>query len=238
VFEFTIFRIPVRVEPWFWLTSFLLGGGLWLKDRDDFIGTLLWMIVVFVSILIHELGHAMTSRKLTGKEPAIRLWAMGGLAYPNTHLSRKDSLRVSLAGPAAGLGFFAVVTLACIIKWGPVDGFDIISWLTLGKLGPILGNGEGLRSMDGVTYSLVNSLVFVNFWWSIVNLLPVFPLDGGQAYAAIESSQKKVFQVGLGTGVAAAIFGITIYGSIYVCLLFGYLAYQNWQRLQQLNGRY
>ena len=233
MFTFTIFRIPVRVEPWFWLTGFLLGGGLYARDKQDLSALLLWLVVVFVSILVHELGHAITSRRLTGREPAIKLWAMGGLAYPNTSLTRSQSLRVTLAGPAAGLAFFVIVWFICILRYGFIDGTDIIVWNIFPSPHLLLGNGAGIVSLSPLSFQFVHGLVFVNFWWSLVNLLPVFPLDGGQAYAAIEQSQKKVFQVGLITGITTAIIGFVVFNQWYVALLFGYLAFQNYQRLQQ-----
>jgi hypothetical protein len=104
-------RFPVRVEPWFWLMGFFLGGGIAIKSRQDFLMILLWIIVLFVSILVHELGHALTSRKMTGVIPSIKLWGMGGLAYPNTQLTQKQSFWVTWAGPLAGLGFFGLIVL-------------------------------------------------------------------------------------------------------------------------------
>ena len=52
MFRFTLFRIPVTVEPWFWALGFLLGGGLYIRDRDSLIFTLGWMVVCFISIQI------------------------------------------------------------------------------------------------------------------------------------------------------------------------------------------
>jgi stage IV sporulation protein FB len=237
VFEFNIFRVPVRVEPWFWLTSFFLGNGLQnIDSRAGIFDTLLWMIVVFASILIHELGHALTSRKLTGVQPNIRLVAFGGLAYPNTQLNRSDSLKVTLAGPAAGLAFFVVIILFCIARYGLIPGLDVVIWHITHSKDLLIGNGSAFFNMSETTFSLIKSLIYVNFWWSLVNLLPVYPLDGGQAYAAIESSQKKVYQIGMITGIAAALFGFLFFGSIFVAILFGFLAFQNYQRLEQLGG--
>jgi len=202
VFDFKLFNIPVRVEPWFWLTGFLLGGGLsGALDREVFVGVLLWMLILFVSILIHEFGHALVSRKLTGVTPNVKLWAMGGLAYPNTHLTRKQSFWVTWAGPLAGLAFFLVISLACCLVYGFAGGSNVISFLILPRDSVTPAGAMVFQQMHPVTFDILRALVFVNFWWSLVNLLPVFPLDGGQIYAAVEPSQKKVFQVGLVTSM-------------------------------------
>ncbi|MDA7881300.1 hypothetical protein N9A94_03260 [Akkermansiaceae bacterium] len=232
MFEFTIFRIPVRVEPWFWVVGFFLGHGLSIQNQQDLLGTLLWMIVVFVSILIHELGHAMTSRKLTKVQPNIRLWSMGGLAYPNTSLSRKESFWVTLAGPLAGIGFFLLISLICILQYGGTTGLGMMKWLVSSHLGLEPEARNAFREMHWATFEILYSLVFINFWWSLVNLLPVHPLDGGQIYATIELSQRKVYQVGFVTGVATAILGWVLFQNWWVSLMFGYLAYQNYQKLQ------
>ena len=80
-------------------------------------------------------------------------------------------------------------------------------------------------------------LLFANFWWSVINLLPVFPLDGGQIYAAVEPSQIKVVTVGMVTGIIAAV-AFLIFGRLIGAVLFGFLAYENYQRLQQIKGGY
>lgn len=234
MFQFSIYRIPVRVEPWFWIIAFLLGGGTSIRERDDIIGVLVWMAVVFISILIHELGHAVISRKLTGKNPAIKLWAMGGLAYSNASLTRSQSLKVSLAGPAAGIAFFLVIWSACIAAYGMTNGTDVIIWNITHVRELLQGDASAIRSMSPQLSHLIYSLIFINFWWSLANLLPVLPLDGGQAYAAIESSQRRVYQVGMITGITTALLGFLILGSFYIAILFGFLAYQNLQQSQQI----
>ena len=70
-----------------------------------------------------------------------------------------------------------------------------------------------------------------------MNLLPVYPLDGGQIYAAIEPSQKKVITVGMITGIIVAV-AFLAFGRFIGAILFGALAYQNYQRLQQDYGHH
>lgn len=238
MFDFKLFHIPVRVEPWFWLSGFLLGGGLsGTLDREVLISVLLWMLILFVSILVHEFGHALVSRKLTGITPRVKLWAMGGLAYPNTQLTRRQSFWVTWAGPLAGLAFFCLTALTCCLVYGFAGGSNVISFLILPRDNVTLAGALVLNEMNPVTFDLLRALVFINFWWSLVNLLPVFPLDGGQIYAAVEKSQKKVFQVGIVVGILVAIIALIYFQRIFASALFGYLAYQNYQRLQQITGR-
>lgn len=237
MFEFKLFNIPVRVEPWFWITGFIFGGGFHMRpDRDGLTNILLWMVIVFISILVHEFGHALTSRKMTGVNPSVRLVAMGGLAYPNTHLTRQQSFWVTWAGPLAGLGLFVVTALATCLAFGFSVGLNLIGFFALPWIDLTPETGLAASQMHWVTIKIISGMVFVNFWWSIINLLPVFPLDGGQIYAAVQPSQKKVFQVGMIVGIAVAVIALVQFQMIIAAALFGYLAYQNYQRLQQTSG--
>lgn len=100
--RFRMGRIPVSVEPWFWLTTLVLAGGL----PGPFLAV--WLLVAFASILVHELGHALVSRHY-GASARIRLYALGGLAYRDRALGRWPSLAVALAGPGAGFVLGGIV---------------------------------------------------------------------------------------------------------------------------------
>jgi len=232
VLDFKLFKIPVRIEPWFWLMGFFLGGGLAITSRQDLLMVLLWIIILFVSILVHELGHALTSRKMTGVTPSIKLWGMGGLAYPNTQLTRKQSFWVTWAGPLAGLGFFGLIVLTCCAIYGFAIGTD----LTMILLFPSRETYTVLAKMNDPVLYMLKDLLWVNFWWSLMNLLPVFPLDGGQIYASIERSPKKVWTVGMVTGALVAIAALLFLDRIFIAILFGYLAFQNYKRLEHLKS--
>lgn len=139
--------VPVRVELGFFLVAALLGASL---------GTLwaiaIWVAVVFVSVIVHELGHAVAMR-LSGVSARIVLHGMGGLTIPAAAIaSRPKRIVVDLAGPVAALVLLGVPG----------------AWLarTLDDPGPL------------VEIALL-SIVWVNVAWSLVNLLPILPLDGG-----------------------------------------------------------
>ncbi len=214
--------------------GFLLfpGSVTGIKSRQDLLMVLLWIIVLFVSILVHELGHALTSRKMTGVTPSIKLWGMGGLAYPNTQLTRKQSFWVTWAGPLAGLGFFGLIVLTCCAIYGFAIGTD----LTMILLFPSRETYTVLAKMNDPVLYMLKDLLWVNFWWSLMNLLPVFPLDGGQIYASIERSPKKVWTVGMVTGALVAVAALLFLQQLFITILFGYFAFQNYKRLDHLKG--
>ncbi len=233
--DFKLFNIPVRIQPLFWLGAFVIGGGFSIQGREGLITTLLAMAAILISILVHELGHALTSRKLTRVNPSIELVAFGGFARPNTHLTPRESFRVTWAGPLAGFGLFLATVVVLIGLFGPADGFHFASFVTFpwtdGRASDLLIMAE----MNRHALSFVTTFLWINFWWSVLNLLPVFPLDGGQIYASMEESALKVFRVGMITaGLAALAF---LYFRMPIgAILFGFLAYQNYQRQQEITG--
>ena len=119
MFRFTIFGIPVEVEPWFWLVMAFIGGALGAlsgNSPDAYLGVILFMMAGFVSVLVHELGHAMTGLKLGGGRVWIRLWAFGGLAYQQGgRFDRQRRCAMILAGPGAGLALAAISIVSLFI---------------------------------------------------------------------------------------------------------------------------
>lgn len=141
-------RIPVAIYPTFWIFAAIIG----YLNSMSLIGTLIWVAIIFVSVLFHEYGHALTA-KLFGQSPRIELVALGGLTYHNgQNLPFWKQFFIVLNGPVFG---FLLVVLATILLQIPA--------LAQGMVGSIL--------------SLTR---IVNLFWTIVNLLPVMPLDGGQ----------------------------------------------------------
>ncbi|MFY0576842.1 M50 family metallopeptidase [Cystobacter fuscus] len=100
--HFNLGRIPVVVEPSFWLITAMFGM---IGRIDDWRRVPSWVAVCFVSILIHELGHALMAMSLGCDVAGIRLYGFGGLTYPDRMLSRWRDVAVTAAGPAAGFLF-------------------------------------------------------------------------------------------------------------------------------------
>ena len=112
--RFNLAGIPVRVHPLFWLIALLLGS-----SSRNIVQILIWIVAVFVSILIHEMGHALAFRRY-GQPSSIVLHMSGGLTIPesiswggrsaNVGFSPNENIFISLAGPFAGfpLLLFAV----------------------------------------------------------------------------------------------------------------------------------
>jgi Zn-dependent protease len=144
--RFTLFGFPVVVEPWFFIIPAFA-----LQTRDV-AGAAVWAALVFVGVLVHELGHASAMR-FYGYAPWIQLHGMGGAThYPQTaNPTAKQHFFITLAGPGFGLAL-GLVALAAM-------------QLDLAK--------------DPLAATAVADAVWINIGWSIINLLPVLPWDGG-----------------------------------------------------------
>jgi Zn-dependent protease len=194
---FSLFGVPVRVASSFWIIAILFGtqgAGRSGSTQKAILEAMTWTAVVFVSILLHELGHAAAAR-IFGAEPSITLHALGGLTQFEPHgMSRPQRWLVSFAGPAAGLMFGIAVYVGA-------------RWL------PAVAQGS----------SIVDTILRVNIGWSLINLLPVLPFDGGQMLSAFLGPRREVWTAIIsGTvGTAVAILGYVFLNSLWVAFLFG-----------------
>src|SRR5438445_1491911 len=131
---FSLFRIPVRVHPLFWLVALLLG----MNIRPP-LYVVIWVAVVFVSILVHEMGHALAIRQF-GWWPSILLYTFGGLAmYQPTYRDARKQMMILLAGPMAGfLLAGAIVAILkgtgheVVVQFGPPFGVEVFAPLFRG----------------------------------------------------------------------------------------------------------
>jgi Zn-dependent protease len=194
--HFRVLGVPVRITSSFWFIPVF--AGLQLTQNAPASGRALalgavWVAVVFFSILLHELGHALTARAF-GARPSITLYMMGGLTrFDGSKMSRGQTGLISLAGPAAGLAVGLAVTL-------------IVGSRTLGP-----GTAEAVRFIKQV-----------NIAWSLVNLLPVVPLDGGHVLGAVLGPRRMLATsiISAIVGCAAAVYGLMLQIH-FVAIIFG-----------------
>lgn len=165
--SFSIFRIRVKVQLWFLALAALLGTTAGFRDPAS---VFVFAGIVFVSVLAHELGHAFTGRAF-GLAPAITLHGMGGVTTwtSGRNIGPIRSLVISLAGPAVGL----LIGTALVV-------FGLFALPTL---------APDYHAPD-LAVRLFDSAVAVNIIWSIFNLAPVMPLDGGNAFRSFWALTK------------------------------------------------
>ncbi|HMQ28475.1 MAG TPA: hypothetical protein PKA98_20980, partial [Acidimicrobiales bacterium] len=132
--------------------AFFIVAALLGASLGTVMGVAIWVAVVMVSILVHELGHAVAMRA-AGVSSRIVLHGFGGLTIPSAAIaSRTRRVVVDLAGPLSGLFLLGV---------------------------PAVWVARTLPDPSASVEILLLSLVWVNVAWSLVNLLPILPLDGG-----------------------------------------------------------
>jgi stage IV sporulation protein FB len=244
--HFRLFGFPVRIHPYFWVVALILGMGGFRGGPAEPVKVLIWVAVMFVSILIHELGHAFFQR-FYGGHPWVTLYSFGGLAScQDCDRSPRSQIAILLAGPGAGFLFAAVVVLVMrlsghyvgfSLKNSPVDfeglGLDVVLRQPMGPFQAIFEPFESDRIND-----LIGDLLQINILWGLVNLLPIYPLDGGQIARELftlgNSRQGIVqsLQLSIGTAILVAIYGVVVSQSIFLGLMFGILAYESYQALQ------
>jgi len=152
--------IPVRIRGPFLFMALVLGARL---ERPDIIA--IWVAVVFVSVLVHELGHAVVGR-MFGLVPQIELHGMGGTTswVDPRDVGNARSMAISVAGPFAGFSIAALVFF-------------------IGRLG-YQPSSTHLRIAFKLAFE-------VNFYWGIFNLAPMLPLDGGNVMRSALNAVTK-----------------------------------------------
>ena len=236
--HFRLFGVPVRVHPFFWIVALLLGMGG--GDRADPVNTLIWVAVVFVSIQVHEFGHALTQRYYGGN-PWITLYSFGGLASCNDcDRSPRSQILILLAGPGAGF-LLAAVVVGVLAATGHLRGFALglipIDWIPYDLL--YIQERQKLSPRDASVWYLLQ----INILWGLINLLPVYPLDGGQIAREILTLRNarggivRSLQLSIGTAALVAVYAL-VNNEFFLCLMFGFLAYGSYQALQSYQNHW
>jgi Zn-dependent protease len=200
--------------------SFLILVGLFVAlNYDAKLGiqyALLWIPIVFISVLIHELAHAAAIGILGFGSSQIVLGGMGGVTINQRKARPWQDLIISISGPASS---FAMWLLA---RW-------------------IFAN-VAFAQNDRMLHAMLPLLAWANLAWGIFNLIPVPPLDGGHAtreFFRMFLSERNAFVVAIWIAIVGggAIAVLAFYfGAFFVALYiawFVFLAFQQWQYFRQ-----
>jgi len=206
VLHFKVGPFPVSVYPWFFITAVLLGTGYGFGWK-----MLAWIFVVFVSVLVHELGHAVVGR-LFGGRPEIRLEAFGGVTFPQfaTRPGPGRQFILSVAGPVAGLLLGAAAYL--LVRAWPPDARSVSAFL-------------------------MRQFIWVSVVWAAFNLLPILPLDGGNMMLAFLEGVRRKPSLGAASWISIAVAVLVGAGwtwasglDPFLLLFLALFALQNFQR--------
>ena len=234
--NFRLLGIPVRIHPFFWAVAALLG---W--SDQNFSHILIWVACVFVSILVHEFGHGLTARALDRQHPSIVLYAMGGLChYDRDHSSPWRRLGILIMGPGAGFLFCILVGILGLV----ILGIKPTYVLGLTPIETALVH-QPPQWVSPLVFDAYQDLLVINLFWGVFNLLPIYPLDGGQMLHTVLSMRNRregprwsyVVSIGFATLVATYLY---THDQTINALLIAYLGLINFQLLQatQFQSRY
>lgn len=213
MWRFRLFGFPVSVDWTFWAITILLALDIaQTGGRRGAILLIMWVSVVFGSVLWHELGHAFARKRFGQPFSEIKLYSFGGLCSGPGRFTRRQSFLISAAGPAASL-FLGGVTALILFTPGMSN-----PWIP----------------------EFVGFMLWVNVGWAFFNLLPILPLDGGNMLDALLANKNAslVPQIGMILGGVMAVVGLLYFDSFFMAFLFGYLAYGNYQRTKGMRTRF
>ena len=202
--------IPIRIHPFFWFLAAAIG---WLNSQSLLL-TLLWMVIITISVLVHEYGHGYSALAF-GQRCRIELIGMGGVTYrQGSSLKWWQDFLIVLSGPLAGM---ALALLSYIVLQFPISNILVIQLLRIS--------------------------LWVNVVWSIFNLLPVFPLDGGQllkiVFEAIWGVKGMRIAIAVGIvlsvicGLIAFVMSLFFMGAVFLILAFE--SFRSWKQASQLS---
>src|SRR5262250_2446879 len=141
--------------------SWFLVAAFEITNRQNVYASALWNVLeyvaIFVIVLLHEFGHALACRQVGGEAKRIPLWPLGGVASVSPPQRPGATLWTIAAGPLVNVGI-AVVLLATNTA----------------------ANALNLWQTAPNAKEFIHALSITNLVLLVFNLLPVYPLDGGQ----------------------------------------------------------
>ncbi|TET36376.1 MAG: hypothetical protein E3J72_09060 [Planctomycetota bacterium] len=190
---FRAFRIPVYLHLFFiiFIASEILSVSLRAHtDRLKWTGFVTAeMFILFGIVLLHEFGHSLTARSQGGDADRIILWPLGGLALCSAPHTPKAQGLVAAGGPLVNVILMAVfMPLSWLVDgyvvWNPFEFPPLFSWFSL--------------------------IAYLSYLLLLFNLIPAFPLDGGQIFRALLWPK---------TGFKKATMTVTTTGYLFAILL-------------------
>ncbi len=256
--HFQVFGFPTRVTWGFWVAAIVLGWSTcdgWDKDFSSIgidspgapILLIIWSAAIFISILVHELGHAVAMRYY-GLRSRMILYHFGGLAIGSNFgawnaarrgsLNARDSLLIAAAGPAAQLALAAVFYAIGRVLGVPMYLDQLLQYYFA------IEPPNVQQPSSAAVYAMFNSLVTPSVLWALLNLLPILPMDGGNimlntlVLSKNRDPQRNAHLVSIFVAVLVAMYCFQFIGDPMLTMMCVLFAIINWQQLQIMSGRF
>ncbi len=183
-------------------------------------------VTLFGIVLLHEFGHAFATRQVGGTANQILLWPFGGIAYVQTPPRPRAYLWAIAAGPLVNAVLWPLLYVLSKYLWSGVTD----QYLEEG--------GDPLRLYTAL---FVQTIHWINTALLIFNLLPIFPMDGGQILRGLlwlKLGPLKSLSIAAWTGLiiggALLVYVLVAYQSIWMALVLGLMLSQSWRTIQQV----
>src|SRR4051812_26943718 len=152
---FRLFGVDVFLHWWWFLVA------IYEISRAGRYSSITWnaleYLALFLIVLMHEFGHALACRQVGGTADRIVLWPLGGVAYVDPPQRPGATLWSIAAGPLVNVVLMPILLIVVFV-----------------------GRKAGWPDSAPNEYSLLTSITYINAGLLIFNLLPIYPLDGGQ----------------------------------------------------------
>ncbi|MDP2345669.1 MAG: site-2 protease family protein [Deltaproteobacteria bacterium] len=185
--------IPIRIHATFLLLLAWIGAIHWFAGEGvaAAVEAVVLMCLVFASVVVHELSHALVGRRFGVRTRDILLLPIGGIASMDRMPEKPmQELLVALAGP-----------LTNVVIAGVLFGVVALS-----------GGSTSIEALGLVHGGLLAQLAWINVSLAVFNLLPAFPMDGGRVFRALLSTmmpRERATRVAARVGqVLAVVFGL------------------------------
>lgn len=160
--KFRFLGFPCVIGVFFWLGALMLSG-INFNGPESIKLFLIWVATLLISVLIHELGHAIAARRFGCKVTEVKLQFLGGYcSYNREPEQRWQRITICLAGPIAGF-----------LLWGVLKGLLMSEFFA------------NIIVANVYLMLFVEFLLIINLIMSIFNLLPIYPMDGGRVCAEL-----------------------------------------------------
>jgi len=199
---------------WFLVAAYEIGG------RQRAYSSITWNVMeylaLFLIVMIHEFGHALACRQVGGVANQIVLWPLGGVAYVNPPQRPGATLWSIAAGPLVNVALVPILKI----------------------LGTLM-RSQGLAQQMPDAFLLLRTVALINLGLLIFNMLPIYPLDGGQILRSLlwfvmgrARSLMAATVVGF-LGVAGLILLALRMQSAWFGILAAFILMNCWRGLQQ-----
>lgn len=200
---------------WFVLAVWRISNQNQIGDYTSLVWPVLEYLALFVIVLMHEFGHSLACKQVGGQANQIVLWPLGGVAYVNPPQRPGATLWSIAAGPLVNVALFPILSAL---------------WIA-----------AGLLRWSGTfpnAYLFIHRIWFIDLGLLIFNLLPIYPLDGGQILRSllwfmVGRARSLMIVAGIGFfGVAAVALAAVVGRSWWLGVIAGFIFLNCWGGLR------